>query len=31
MNFIKVDNYDELSCKAAAMICAQVVLKPNIV
>lgn len=29
MNFIKVNNYAELSCKAAAMICAQVVLKPN--
>ena len=29
MNFIKVNNYDELSSKAAAMICAQVVLKPN--
>jgi glucosamine-6-phosphate deaminase len=31
MNFIKVNNYDELSCKAAAIICAQVVLKPNCV
>lgn len=31
MNFIKVNNYDELSSKAAAIICAQVVLKPNCV
>jgi glucosamine-6-phosphate deaminase len=31
MNFIKVNNYDELSRKAAAIICAQVVLKPNCV
>ncbi len=31
MNFIKVSNYDELSTKAAALICAQVVLKPNCV
>ncbi len=31
MNFIKVSNYDELSSKAAAMICAQVVLKPDCV
>jgi len=31
MNFIKVNNYDELSSKAAAMICAQVVMKPNCV
>ncbi len=31
MNFIKVNNYDELSCKAAAIICAQVALKPNCV
>ncbi len=29
MNFVTVKNYDELSCKAAAMICAQVVLKPD--
>ena len=31
MNFIKVNNYDELSTKAAALICAQVVMKPNCV
>jgi len=31
MNFIKVNNYDELSSKAAAIICAQVVMKPNCV
>ena len=31
MNFIKVNNYEELSQKAAAIICAQVVLKPNCV
>ena len=29
MNFIKVNNYDELSTKSAALICAQVVMKPN--
>lgn len=29
MNFIKVNNYEELSSKAAAIICAQVVLKPE--
>lgn len=29
MNFIKVNSYDELSTKAASIICAQVVLKPN--
>ena len=31
MNFIKVNNYDELSTKAAALICAQVVMKPDCV
>ena len=31
MNFIKVNSYDEISSKAAAMICAQVVLKPDCV
>lgn len=31
MNFIKVNSYDELSTKAAALICAQVVMKPNCV
>ena len=31
MNFIKVKNYDELSAKAAALICAQVVMKPDCV
>jgi len=31
MNLIKVNNYDELSTKAAALICAQVVMKPNCV
>jgi len=29
MNFIKVNNYEELSSKAAAIICAQVLLKPE--
>lgn len=29
MNFITVKSYDELSARAAAIICAQVVLKPN--
>jgi len=29
MNFIKVNNYEELSSKAAAIICAQVILKPE--
>ena len=29
MNFIKVKSYDELSAKAASIICAQVVLKPD--
>lgn len=29
MNFIKVNSYDELSVKAASIICAQVVLKPD--
>ena len=29
MNFIKVNSYDELSVKAAAIICAQVVMKPD--
>lgn len=31
MNFIKVNSYDELSAKAAALICAQVVMKPDCV
>ncbi|MBQ4091353.1 MAG: glucosamine-6-phosphate deaminase [Clostridia bacterium] len=31
MNFIKVNTYDELSSKAAALICAQVVMKPECV
>ncbi len=31
MNFIRVNNYDELSTKAAALICAQVAMKPNCV
>ncbi|MBE6584457.1 MAG: glucosamine-6-phosphate deaminase [Ruminococcaceae bacterium] len=31
MNFIKVNTYDELSCKAAALICSQVVMKPDCV
>ena len=29
MNFIKVKTYDELSARAAAIICGQVALKPN--
>jgi len=29
MRYITVKNYDELSTKAAALICAQVVMKPN--
>ena len=29
MNFITVKNYDELSARAAALICAQVVMKPD--
>ena len=29
MNFIKVKSYEELSAKAASIICAQVVLKPD--
>lgn len=29
MNFIKVNSYDELSVRAAAIICAQVVMKPD--
>ncbi len=29
MNFIKVKTYDELSTRAAALICAQVVMKPD--
>ena len=31
MNFIKVKTYDELSARAAAIICGQVALKPNCV
>ena len=31
MNFIKVKSYEELSVKAASIICAQVVLKPDCV
>ncbi len=31
MNFIKVKTYDELSARAAALICAQVVMKPDCV
>ena len=31
MNFIKVKTYDELSVRAAAIICGQVALKPNCV
>lgn len=31
MNFIKVKTYDELSTRAAAIICGQVALKPNCV
>ena len=31
MNFIKVNTYEELSAKAAELICAQVTMKPNCV
>lgn len=31
MNFIKVKSYDELSTRAAAIICAQVIMKPSCV
>ena len=31
MNFIKVDTYEELSARAAAIICGQVAMKPNCV
>ena len=31
MNFIRVNNYEQLSARAAAIICAQVLIKPNCV